>query len=153
MSEHQHQGVSRTKFAWLRLNAYGILLSGLMIFPLLYLTNPEQSSVARLIGRVPALQPVWSIGYGLAGLFLIIGFIRARSTPELVGLGLLSVSISVQTLVIAEALGPWVGESIRGYLVWAIVVGCAALRASALLTRDGLTITISGRKRPDKKRS
>lgn len=115
------------RLAWLRLNAYGLLV------------------VVLLLLRASALQPAWAAGFAVAGLFMLWGFIRSKTLPEVFGLGLLTVALTVQTLVVCDALD-WNGQAaVRTVVIWVIVTGCVWLRGSAVLSKDGLTITIPGR--------
>jgi hypothetical protein len=131
------------RLAWLRLNAYGLLLVGLTTMSILKVRTPEDSNVARAIGYVSAWQPFWTWGIFIAGLLLLYGFARSRTGPEVAGLVLLSASMTAQAAVAAEAIGP--GRALDQLLAWFVVVLCSALRASVLLSKDGLTFTIDGR--------
>jgi hypothetical protein len=129
------------RLAWLRLNAYGLLLVGLLLLAATEVTGPRNSQVARVVAAVEILQPAWTLGYGIAGLLLLYGFFRARSGPEVLGLGIMLTACTVQTVVLT--LGDVVHA--RDWIVWALVVGVVSLRTSALLSKDGLTFTIPGR--------
>jgi hypothetical protein len=129
------------RLAWLRLNAYGLLLVGLLLLAATEVTEPRNSQVARVVAAVEILQPAWTLGYGLAGLLLLYGFFRARSGPEVLGLGIMLTACTVQTIVLS--IGG--AAHARDWFVWVLVVAVVSLRASVLLSKDGLTFTIDGR--------
>jgi hypothetical protein len=129
------------RLAWLRLNAYGLLLVGLLLLAATEVTKPADSQVAQVVKAVGILQPAWTLGYGVAGLLLVYGFARARTGPELFGLGIMLTASTVQTIVLAVAGA----AHTREWFVWVLVLTVVSLRASVLLSKKGLIFTIDGR--------
>lgn len=136
---------SPSRWAWLKLNSYGVLLCGLMLMASADIIDPEHSQIARMVGGVPLLQPVWTGGYVVAAVCILWGFARSQALPEVAGLALLFVANTIQTVVRLD-LGLDPGYALT---VWLIVASCAAARISALLSRHGLTVTIPGRSNGD----
>jgi hypothetical protein len=134
-----------TRFAWAKLNAYGILLAGLAVLGVADLIHPGNADLARLVGSIPPGQPFWTAGYVVAGLLLLWGFVRTDRLAETFGLCLLTLSLISQG-VVAWALLGWVDYTTTRIVVLVIVAGCSWARISALWSRDGLTITIPARR-------
>lgn len=133
--------------AWLRLNAYGVLIVGLLCLSVLDLLSPDTSNVARIVGQVPRLQPVWAAAFLAAAVMMLWGFMRSLTWPEVVGLVVLNWALVVQDVVVSLAVGWGAQYAIRNYIVLGIVIGCSAARISVLLSRDGYTITVPSRSR------
>ena len=49
--------------AWLRLNAYGVVLACLAVLSLTDLFLPADAELARIVGDVPPGQPAWVLGF------------------------------------------------------------------------------------------
>lgn len=130
--------------AWMRFNAYGVLLAGLAIMGLLDLINPGKADMARLVGDVPPGQSAWVTGFVVSGLLLMWGFVRRDRIAETLGLGVLNLSLAVQALVAYSLLG-WTEFTATRLIILGIVGLCSAARVSVLWTREGLTITIPPR--------
>lgn len=131
--------MSNSRFAWARFNAYGVLICGLLFLSVMDLLDPEHSEVAQLVGRAPALQPVWTSGFIAAALLILYGFARARAMPEVAGLAVMTVALATQTFVEIEAGG----DVFRGLAVLVLVAGLAVARTSVLF---GYDVTISHRR-------
>lgn len=142
---HDAEKHSAQRFAWARLNAYGLLIAGLVLLSAARVLQPGKTSVARVLGRVPEYQYVWLAGFGLAGLLMLYGLVRAKTGPEVLGLAIVVVSLSAQTVALIVNAGS--DESWSAVAVWIVAVACIALRASVLLSRDGMSIIISGREK------
>lgn len=123
-----------SRFAWLRINAYGLLLAGLLLLAASDVLPVTGSLVAQVVARTPIL-------FGVSGVLLIYGFVRARSTPELAGLACMVVGVVVSDVV--KATGP--GLAAKDVAVGLLVLAVVALRISALTSPDGLTVHIPGR--------
>lgn len=134
----------RHRFAWARLNAYGLLIAGLVLLSAAGILQPDKTGIARVIGRAPAYQYVWLSGYAVAGILMLWGLVRAKTGPEILGLALVVVSLTSQTVVLIADTHP--ADWWNPILVWVIAVGCIALRMSALLSRDGMSVIIPGRR-------
>jgi hypothetical protein len=130
--------------AWLRLNAYGILLAGLAVLGMADFINPGGTDLARLIGEVPHHQPLWIIGYVLAGLLLLWGFVRTDRIPETIGLALLNAALLLHTAVAFDYLG-WTDYTLTRVALILIIGCCSWARISVLWTKRGLMVTIPPR--------
>ncbi len=112
-----------TRLAWARLNAYGILLACLAVLGAADLIDPGGTDFARLVGGVPPGQPFWTAGYVVAGLMLLVGFVRTDRLVETLGLGLLTLALCAQTIVAWDLLGystftdPYRGARDRGVVL------------------------------------
>lgn len=136
----------RTRFAWARLNAYGIILAGLALLAVGDLIHPAGADFARLIGDVPPGQHFWATGFVLSGLILIYGFIRSDRLAETLALGLMMASVLLQTFIAYRLLGFTDFTYTRLAIIGILGLGGAA-RVSALWSRDGLVVTIPPRGR------
>lgn len=135
-----------TRFAWAKLNAYGIILAGLALLGVADLINPGGAPLARLVGEVPPGQTFWVSGYVLAGLALLYGFTRGDRLAESLGLGLLFGSLLLNTAVAFSLLG-WSEFTLTRLALIAIIGLGGGARISALWSRDGMVITIPPRGR------
>jgi hypothetical protein len=134
------------RLAWLRLNAYGVLLAVLALMGIGDLINPGGAPLAEVVGEVPPGQPFWVVGVIISGLLLLWGFIRADRFVETTGLAFLSVAVAAQTFVAWYLLG-FTELAVTRCALLAVVLVCCAARVSALWTREGLVITIPGRRK------
>lgn len=134
------------RFAWLRLNSYGVLLAGLALMGVADLINPGGAPLARVVGEVPPGQNFWVAGVLVAGLLLMGGFARADRLVETFGLVILSISVAAQTVVAWSLLG-WTDFTLTRIFLLLIVAGCSWARISALWSREGLVITIPARRK------
>lgn len=132
------------RFAWAKLNAYGFVLAGLAILSLADLAHPGGTDLARLAGGIPPGQQVWTIGFGIAGLLLLLGFLRTDRVAETLGLGLLTIGATAQTAVAFSLLG-WSEFTVTRLLLVAIIGACTWARVTVLWSRDGLAVTIPPR--------
>lgn len=132
------------RFAWARLNAYGVLVACLAVLSLTDLLHPAGTELARLIGDVPPGQPAWATGFIIAGLLMLIGFVRTDRTAETIALGLLTVGVVAQTIVAYAYLGLTEFTATRIALV-AIVALVTWARCSTLWSKEGLSIRIPAR--------
>ena len=132
------------RFAWLRLNAYGVLLAALCLLNLKALINPAGTEFAILVGDVPPGQAVWVTGFVIAGMLLLAGFIRGDRIAETLGLALIALGVVAQTIAAFARLGNTEFSNTQAMIVG--VVGlCVWARCSALWSRRGLTIHIPAR--------
>ena len=134
------------RFAWAKLNSYGILLAGLMLLSLADLIDPANASLARALGEVPSGLTVMIGTVVVAGALLMWGFVRNDRVAETAGLVLLTLSVLAQTVTAFAYLG-WTTYSVTRLALLAIVAACSWARTSALWSRHGLVITIPARKR------
>jgi hypothetical protein len=130
--------------AWLRLNAYGVVLACLAILSLTDLVHPAGTELARLLGDVPPGQPAWVAGFGIAGILLLYGFVKADRLAETLGLALMTVGLFAQFVTALAYLGVTEFTATRLLLV-AILALCAWARCSVLWSRRGLNIHIPAR--------
>jgi hypothetical protein len=137
--------MSTSRFAWAKLNAYGILLAALCVMGVTDLINPGGANLARIVGEVPPGQPFWVAGFIVSGLLMLYGFARTDRLAETIGLALLTTSLTVQTIVALSLLG-WSPFTYTRIVLIAIVGGCSLARCSVLWAKDGLTITIPARR-------
>lgn len=137
MSEH-------TRFAWAKLNAYGVILAGLALLGVADLAKPGGADLARLVGEVPPGQPFWVAGFVLSGVALLYAFARGDRIAETSGLALMFASLVAQTVVAYHLLGWSDFTYTRLALIAVIGVGGGA-RVSALWSRHGLIVTIPPR--------
>lgn len=133
-----------TRWAWAKLNAYGIILAGLALFGGLDLIDPANTDFARELGGVPPGQHVWIVGYLAAGVFMMYGFARTDRRAESLGLLLLTSGLALQLVVAVWLLGAS-GFTLTRVLLLALVAACSWARYSVLWSHDGLTITIPPR--------
>lgn len=133
-----------TKWAWARLNAYGIILAGLALLGGLDLINPGGTDFARLLGEVPPGQHVWATGYMAAGIFLLYGFARTDRRAETVGLALLTVGLTLQLTAAVVLLG-LTDFTVTRVIILALIAAGSWARYSVLWSQDGLTISIPPR--------
>lgn len=133
-----------TRFAWAKLNAYGILLAGLALLGGLDLIDPAGTDFAQLIGGVPPGQNMWIVGYIASGILLMYGFARTDRRAETAGLLLLTSALVLQLGVAVWLLGAS-GFTFTRVLILVLVAACSWARYSALWSHDGLTITIPPR--------
>lgn len=141
MSKRNRSGLS---LAWAKVNAYGILFVGLLLMSVLGLLHPETSTAARVLGYVPGAFYFWTPALFLSGALLLTGFLTASARAEMLGLGIMVVAMTFQTvyLVFPDPLG---GDALQRYAVWLLVAGVAWMRTSVLRSKDGLRVTIPGR--------
>jgi hypothetical protein len=132
------------RFLWARLNAYGLLLVGLLMMTVFDLLRPETSAIARVLGQVPVLHPLWTIGYFVAGGMLLWGLFASRVFPEVFGLAVLSAALTVQTVFVLSTFNWSSPEGERSVTSWILIVAVVALRTSALLSKEGIRVTIPG---------
>lgn len=133
-----------TRWAWARLNSYGIILAGLAVLGGLDLIDPAGTDLAQLVGGVPPGQNVWVGGYLAAGILLMYGFARTDRRAETAGLALLTGGLALQLAVAVWLLGISDFTITRvGILV--LIGACSWARYSVLWSHDGLTITIPPR--------
>lgn len=138
--------MSSPRFAWARLNAYGIILAGLALLGVGDLIHPGGANLARLVGEVPPGQNFWATGLVISGLLLFYGFARGDRLAETLALGLLFISVVAQTTVAFILLGLSDFTVTRLAVIAILGLGGAA-RVSALWSRDGLVVTIPPRRR------
>lgn len=132
------------RFAWARLNAYGVLVAGLSVLSLTDLLHPGGTELARLIGDVPPGQPAWATGFIIAGLLMLVGFVRGDRIAETIALVLMFVGVVAQTIVAFAYLGLTEFTYIRLALI--ALVGLVALaRSSALWPKYAMFIRIPAR--------
>lgn len=134
----------RNRWAWARLNAYGIILAGLALLGGLDLINPGGTDFARLLGEVPPGQHVWATEYVAAGILMLYGFARTDRRAETAGLALLTGGLILQLAVAVWLIG-LTDFTLTRVAILALVAGCAWARYSALWSQDGLTISIPPR--------
>lgn len=134
----------RNRWAWARLNSYGVILAGLAIFGGLDLINPGGTNFARLLGEVPPGQNVWITGYLAAGVLLMYGFARTDRRAETIGLALLTAGLTLQLAVAVWLLG-LTDFTVTRVVILALVASCSWARYSVLWSQDGLTINIPPR--------
>lgn len=138
-------GRKRDKSAWLRLNAYGVILAGLAVLSFADLLHPASTDLARLVNGVPPGQPVWLTGFVTSGILLLIGFVRGDRVAETLGLAVLDTALAAQAVVAYAFLG--ITEFTTTRLVILAILGLGTwARCSALWSKDGLTIHIPARK-------
>lgn len=130
--------------AWLRLNAYGVVLACLAVLSLTDLFHPADAELARIVGDVPPGQPAWVVGFGMAGVLLLVGFIRADRLAETIGLALINAGLLAQAATAYAYLGLTEFTTTRVALV-AILALCMWARCSVLWSRRGLSIRIPAR--------
>ena len=130
--------------AWLRLNAYGVVLACLCVLSLTDLIHPAGTELARLVGDVPPGQPAWVVGFGMAGILLLYGFAKADRIAETIGLALLTLGLVAQFVTALAYLGLTEFTATRLLLV-AILVLCTWARCSVLWSKRGLNIHIPAR--------
>lgn len=111
-----------------------------MIMTLTDILEPESSELAKTVGAVPALQPVWTMGYVFAAILILAGFITARVMPEVIGLTLMVIANIIQCFALIGA-----GEGERGFVVLFLLATTAYARVSALLSPVPITIVLPGR--------
>jgi len=139
-----HMPAPQERFAWAKLNAYGFVLAGLTFLSLADLIHPGDTDLARLSGGIPPGQAVWTVGFGLSGLLLLIGFLRTDRVSETLGLSLLTLGTVAQTAVAFSLLG-WSEFTATRLVLVGIVGGCTWARVSVLWSRDGLAVNIPAR--------
>jgi hypothetical protein len=132
------------RLAWARLNAYGVLVAGLAIFAVGDLFHPGGTDLARLIGEVPPGQTLWVTGFGIAGLLMLHGFVRADRITETLALGLLIFGIIAQAISAYAYLGITEFTTTRLYLLVLVSLTTWA-RCSVLWGKFGLVIRIPPR--------
>lgn len=132
-------------YAWAKLNAYGFVLAGLGILALGDLIHPADTDLARLSGEVPAGQTWWILGLAVAGVLLLLGFLRTDRIAETCGLVLLTLAIAAQTITAAVLLG-WTDYTWTRLVILAMIGALLRARVSVLWSRDGLAITIPARR-------
>lgn len=133
-----------TRFAWAKLNAYGIILAGLCLLGVGDLIKPGGANLARIVGEVPPGQHIWVSGIALSGLLLLVGFARGDRLAETIGLALLLVSVVAQTVVAFALLG-WTEFTVTRLVIIGILALGGGGRVSALWSRHGLIVTIPPR--------
>lgn len=132
------------RFAWLRLNAYGVVLACLAIMSLTDLLHPANAELARIVGDVPPGQPAWVTGFGMAGVLLLAGFIRADRMAESLGLLLMTLGVFAQAITAYAYIGVTEFTTTRFGLVVVLAL-CTWARMSVLWSRRGLTVRIPAR--------
>jgi hypothetical protein len=132
------------KLAWLRLNAYGVVLAGLALMAGLDLIDPANTDFGQLVGGVPPGHYLWTSGYVLGGLMMLHGFLRTDRLVETIGLSVLAVCQVLQIVVAIKLLG-FIDFTWTRITVLTLVSLCSWARLSVLWSRDGLTITIPPR--------
>lgn len=134
----------RTPLAWVRLNADGVLLSLLALAAGLDLFHPQAEDLARALGFVPPTFYLWTAGYVTGGLLMLVGFFKRRIGPELAGRLVLCLSVGLETARTGAILG-WASSTMADrYVTVGIVVALCAVRATALLSKDGLVVFVGG---------
>ena len=132
------------RFAWLRLNAYGVLIAFLAVLSLTDLLHPGQAELARVVGDIPPGQPAWTTGFIISGCLLLVGFVRGDRIAETIGLALLTGGLVAQVITAYAYLGVTEFTAVR--LVLLGMVGlCMGARVSVLWSKKGLTIHIPAR--------
>lgn len=131
-------------YAWAKLNAYGFVLAGLGVLAGTDLIHPANTDLARLTGEVPPGQVWWTLAVVVAGLLLLLGFMRVDRIAETLGLALLTGAVAAQT-VVAYALLGWNDYTLTRIAIVTILAGCTWARVSVLWSRDGLAVTIPAR--------
>jgi hypothetical protein len=138
MNDDPNRGV---RFAWAKLNAYGILLAGIAILTVANLINPSNEELDRVSGLIPFAQPLWVSGFVVAGGLMMFGFLRADRVAETIGLGLLDISLLIQTVVAIFLFGV-TDYTVNSAVVLLVAAGCSWARIAALWSKHGLVITI-----------
>lgn len=141
-------GSHRPRLAWARLNAYGIILAGLLILAVHDLIHPAEADLTRLVGDIPPGQTIWTAGFTAAGVLLMLGFATTDRRPETAGLLLMCACITAQGFVAYYYLGLTDFTLVRVALI-VLLTTCSAARISVLWTRGGMTITIPPRHEAD----
>ena len=134
--------------AWLRLNAYGVLIAFLATLSLTDLIHPADADLARLVGDVPPGQTAWAVGFIMSGILLLAGFARADRIAETLGLALLTVGVLAQVLTAYAYLGITEFTATRLAILAALVL-CMWARCSVLWSKRGLNIHIPARGRAE----
>lgn len=134
-----------TRFAWLRLNADGLLLALLALLSGLDLFAPQDQRISVKLGYIPTSLYAWTVLYLLSGLFMVYGFVRNNYGPELFGRFLLNSALLWETGRIAVAFGPASHLAVSRYLIFLALLGTTALRVSVLLSRSGVVLTVPAR--------
>lgn len=132
------------RFAWAKLNIYGVLLACLALMSFLDLVHPGRAELAVLVGEVPPWQAVWVALFASSGVLLLLGFARADRLAETLGLLLMTLGLVIQTIVGFTYLG-WTEFTFTRIALTLIVGGCTWARISVLWSKTGLTITIPPR--------
>ena len=134
--------------AWLRLNAYGVLLAFLATLSLTDLLHPADAELARLVGDVPPGQTAWVVGFVMSGILLLVGFARADRIAETLGLALMTAGVFAQAITAWHELGVTEFTATRLAILAALVM-CTAARCSVLWSKRGLNIHIPARGRAE----
>lgn len=132
------------RLAWLRLNAYGVLVAFLAVLSLTDLLHPGQAEFARIVGDIPPGQPLWTTGFIISGLLLLAGFVRGDRIAETLGLGLMTGGLVAQVITAYAYLGFTEFTTTRIALLIAVAM-CLGARASVLWSKRGLIIHIPAR--------
>lgn len=136
--------------AWSRLNTDGWTLVGLMYLAAIgTFFNRESGAVARAIGRVPELQPIWLVLFGLSALFISVAFVKASVMLEVVGRAFLVFGVTAQTLAFFYYAGWREPETLNAVAVWLLIIGLTTARVSLLLSKEPVRFTLPGRSNGD----
>jgi hypothetical protein len=138
------------RLAWLRLNAYGVLLAFIALMGVQDLITPAGAPLAQVVGEVPPGQNFWVGGIVIAGLMMFWGFVRADRLVETCALVFLTLAVAAQTIVAWSMLG-WTEFTLTRCALLGAVILCSSARASALWSREGMVITIPARRRVRKR--
>lgn len=133
--------VWRQRFAWARMNAYGVLIAVLCILASADMLEPD-GPVTQRLGEPPPLLYAWETGFLIAGLLLMYGMFKADRAPEISGLAILNFALTLQVGTTLYYLGWETTASVTRLLTWLAVLAASWMRASTLMSAHGITVTI-----------
>lgn len=139
------------RFAWARLNAYGVLVAVLALLSMVDLFHPGGTDLARLVGEVPPGQAAWVTGFVIAGILMLHGFIRTDRITESIALGLLLLGLLAQSVSALIYLGFTEFTTTRLVLVGVTLLVTWA-RFSVLWAKQGLDVHIPARGETERER-
>lgn len=138
MNSGEHQ------YAWLRLNADGVLVGSLALLSASDLINPATADISMALGFVPPLIWLWTVMYVMGGLLMIVSFVRQSIGIEFSGRFLLFMGVVTETWRTATVLS-WNHHEVIGlYVLNAILAIAFSLRVSTLLSRKGIVFKVGG---------
>lgn len=139
-----HRDVKRG--VWLRFNADGLLLTGLLFFSGLDVFTPHLSDVVEKTGDVPPSFYVWTTCYLAAAFLMLGGFVWQRIAPELLGRLLMCTGYLIETVRVGLEGGWLDAAELENLAIGVALTATSIIRASALLSRHGLIVVIGGRR-------
>lgn len=134
------------KYAWIKLNSYGVILAGLCILSVTDLINPANTDISTLVGTVPPGQFFWVVGFVISGLAIMYGFIVNDRLAETLGLILLASALMLQTAVALILLGFGNDFVITRFIILGLIGLAGGARISVLWSKEGVVITIPPRR-------